>query len=175
MCAFPTRNSSRDIDLTNRNDNRTRKQRIVKNGCIEVDNVTVSAGYLYSEWIRLSKEKLLEREGALMKIRIDKIQSIVNKQIEIYIGKISDKKTSSSKSNQYFVSDNTLSLVQNSIKTTIDSWNGIDLNKKISSKPYQKFREYFNVVCSVQLCESHHIYLLNNFLCIQSYLMVILH
>lgn len=134
MCAFPRHNGSTSTTK------KIRKQRVVKNGYIEVDNITIAPGYLYSEWIKLSKEKLLERENALMKIRINKIQSIVSKEIIAF-----NNKEHRQHQDEYFISQMTAKSVHKYIRNTIEAWNGIDLNKKTSSKPYKTFREYFNV------------------------------
>ena len=36
-----------------------RKQRVVKNGYIDIDNIDQQAGVNYIEWIKLSKQKLM--------------------------------------------------------------------------------------------------------------------
>ena len=60
---------------------KSRKPRIVKGGYINLDDVTEGPGPSFSNWIFYAKIKLKEREIKLMKVRLNKIKSIISQNI----------------------------------------------------------------------------------------------
>eukprot|EP01084_Bolivina_argentea_P143248 251615_1 len=123
------------------NHNIMRKQRTVNNGYINLDDVNVLPGYNYSEWIKISKFKLISRENALINIRIERIESITNKEMESFY--ISEGINNINKRTKYAIPQHVFKLCFDNISNTINVWQGIDLNKRNSSLSYQTFREYF--------------------------------
>eukprot|EP01084_Bolivina_argentea_P297125 511813_1 len=120
-----------------------RKQRIVNNGYINVDEVTALPGDNYSEWIQISKIKLISRENALMNIRIERIESITNEKMKSFHN--SQHITDTNERIKYRISQHILDICFDKISNRVNSWRGVHLNKRISSVPYKTFREYFTV------------------------------
>ena len=58
------------------NDNRERKQRVVKNAHVDIEGVTSESGNNYCNWIQITKQKLKEREAKMINIKMKLIKSI---------------------------------------------------------------------------------------------------
>ena len=110
---------------------RARKQRTGKNGYIDIDSVTITPGIDFCNWIRLTKEKLKERETKLLMIKISEIESIVNKQLS------TSTRPCIYKINRILMENN----INTSIISVIDEWPGVHIDR--IKKNLTKFRDYF--------------------------------
>lgn len=65
-------NTNNSIDCSKKE----RKQRVVKNAHVEIEDVNEVSGYNYCNWIQITKQKLKEREKKLINTKIDIIERI---------------------------------------------------------------------------------------------------
>eukprot|EP01084_Bolivina_argentea_P312729 541433_1 len=121
----------------------SRRQNTVNNMHLCVNDVNELPGINYSEWIKICKSKLILRESSLLNIRIARIQSTTNTEIESFYNSESIKDIN--KRIKYIISPNISKHCFDNVSTSINIWTGIDLNKRTSSTPYTTFREYFIV------------------------------
>eukprot|EP01083_Nonionella_stella_P148572 470610_1 len=114
------------------------KQMLKPNKCDEMSEDHTSHDS-YAEWITLSQEHLIERETALLSKRVEHIQTITNEQMGVL------RSTKNRENTRYAIHSDILDLCSFTISSTINGWNGIKLDKTISSTRYNHFREYFKV------------------------------
>ena len=108
---------------------RRRRSRKLKNTIVDIESIDIECGDNYINWIKLTKEKLKERESKLLMIRIYEIESNVNKHLtqEIQKYKISFE----------FIK----SILNGNLFRIIDSWKGINISRL--KKKLNKFKDYF--------------------------------
>eukprot|EP01084_Bolivina_argentea_P010236 19055_1 len=121
--------------INNNNKKKPRKKRIVKNAYVDVDSVKAQPGIDYCDWIRITRQKLKERERKLFQITIDKIESIVNKEIQkqpqVHHGAIFVFPSQ--------ISEQTLA----QLFEKINDWQGVQTSRLKS--PMTCYRNYFDV------------------------------
>eukprot|EP01084_Bolivina_argentea_P166245 288672_1 len=131
---------------------RKRKQRIVKNADVDIDNVLESPGPNDSTWKHIAKQKLKERETKIMKRRMNVVQKCINEEIQTFENCIIKKHTpnisltSSIYSNIMHKNYELFSKSMNKLIQLIDTWRGpteTHMSRKLST-----FREYFLVAKS---------------------------
>ena len=109
----------------------SRKQRTVKNGYIDIDSVTTAPGFKYCNWMKLTKEKLKQREIKLLSIKISEIENIVNKKL-----------LTSSNPCTYTINKTAIeNIIATSIISVVDGWKGVHVDR--IKKNLTKFRDYF--------------------------------
>eukprot|EP01083_Nonionella_stella_P173439 598252_1 len=59
-----------------------RKERIIKNGIVEIDDVSVAPGTDYKHWVKIARIKLREREVILLQKRQEACNQIINAAIQ---------------------------------------------------------------------------------------------
>ena len=109
----------------------SKKPRAVNNGYVDVYDVEIKPGIDFCDWIKLTKEKLKERESILLSIKITEIEDIVNKQLLTISTPCIYKINSSAINNT----------INTSIISVIDTWKGVNRTKKALTK----FRDYFAI------------------------------
>merc|ERR1711971_1309420 len=88
-------------------------------------DVTTPPGVDYCDWIRICREKLLQRENKLMNIRVQRVHCIIHRQLP-----------------KYQIPHQILNSVLNEMKTAVHDWQGISLPKRKTLEPYKTFTEY---------------------------------
>ena len=111
---------------------KTKTQRKVYNAYTNIDCVTAEPGRDYRNWIEISEEKLKEREKKLLQHKVDVIQNIMNKILNLRIGREVTFELDK------VIINSTIS----ELNTIIGSWQGVNISraKQIS---YSRFRDYF--------------------------------
>lgn len=107
--------------------NLKRKQKSVKNAYTDVDSVAIQPGTDYKEWIKITKDKLYERECKIRKTQIIEVEGIIN-----------------GLNNSVFIfpkniRDDALGV----IRTMISRWKGVNIGR--TKKSMTQYRNYFNV------------------------------
>lgn len=125
--------------------NKNRKHRTIYNGYINIDNIETSPGNNYIKWIKITKDKLKQREIQLLSIKIAEIQRIVNESIcgSINIQNSVNKTAYQSHYNRNYQISNSLiqSIFHEFLFPAIDRWNGVHIDR--IKKTITKFRDYF--------------------------------
>eukprot|EP01084_Bolivina_argentea_P221910 375727_1 len=101
-----------------RHDKTQKRKRTVRNALVDIDSVSVQPGLNYTNWIKLSKHQLKEREFKVIKLKINKIQFIVNNECETHDFRIKQE-----------IIDSAL----NQLRNKIDQWNGVNVNRTKAS------------------------------------------
>eukprot|EP01083_Nonionella_stella_P267823 904975_1 len=107
-----------------------------------VDDVTEPKGEEYINWIKITKQKLKDRECIAMKIRAKKLQNIINKQCGLFSSNLSSHNIIVSNHND-LISNDIINECLNSLYLSLGRWNGINVTK--TKKPLNTFREYFTM------------------------------
>eukprot|EP01084_Bolivina_argentea_P247485 414043_1 len=102
-----------------------------------VDDVTVPKGEAYINWIKISKQKLKDREWVAMKIRAKTLQNIINKQCELFSTNLSSHSIIVSNHND-LISNDIINECLNSLYLSLGRWTGTKTKKALNT-----FREYF--------------------------------
>eukprot|EP01084_Bolivina_argentea_P037828 69958_1 len=142
--AFVTTNAYINPQETKTNQKQQKKRkRAVRNAFIQLDDVKETAGDNYINWIKITKQKLLERESKLMSRRANIIQDTINKQIDkfkyvnarmkIYI----DIELYENIINQQLLNN----CLQKLNSKLINPWKGIVLHH--TKHTFDSFRKYF--------------------------------
>eukprot|EP01084_Bolivina_argentea_P045488 83741_1 len=87
-----------------------KRKRTVNNALVDIDSVSVSPGVNYINWIKVARQQLKQRESIILKIKINKIQSIVNNESRVQHFAI-----------QQEIIDTTMKMLCNKI----DQWKGV--------------------------------------------------
>eukprot|EP01084_Bolivina_argentea_P074614 135334_1 len=124
-------------------DSKPKRRRRIKNEIIKIDDIDEEPGNNFSNWIRITKNKLTERESKLMSLRVNILQNTINTQIEQF-------KTINARMNIYIdtklyeniISEELINNCLNQLNTQlIQPWNGIVLNHTKSK--VDSYRKYF--------------------------------
>eukprot|EP01084_Bolivina_argentea_P221912 375730_1 len=109
-------------------DKTQKRKRTVRNAIVDIDSVSVQPGMNYSNWAKLSKQQLKERELTLLKLKINKIQSIVNNECKVH---------------NFAIKQDIIDATINTLGNKIDAWNGVNINRTKSS--LYIYANYFNI------------------------------
>ena len=139
-----------------------RKQRTIKNGIVNVDDVTVEPGEGYINWIPYVKAKLKEREVKLMRLRMRILQSVIEASLEqfaqqnrAYFFEFRRKRTiqvsrmaavNMAEYRQLVTAQATQSVIAEYtcfINDTLTKWNGVRESKRLKTQMLE-FRKYFS-------------------------------
>eukprot|EP01084_Bolivina_argentea_P156904 273420_1 len=105
-----------------------KRTRTVKNALVDIDSVSVPPGTNYCNWITVTKQQLKEREFTFLKIKVNKIEFIVNDECKIQNFAI-----------QKNVIDHTMKMLSNKI----DQWQGV--SDKSTKSPLSIYAHYFRM------------------------------
>eukprot|EP01084_Bolivina_argentea_P037831 69963_1 len=120
-----------------------KRRRAVKNEIIRIDDINEVAGDNYCNWIKITKQKLLERESKLMTLRANILQTLICEQIEQFKainGRMKifiDTKLYENAINQELINN----CLQNLNDILLVKWNGIVLNH--TKNKFDTYRKYF--------------------------------
>eukprot|EP01084_Bolivina_argentea_P277883 474577_1 len=107
-----------------------RKQRILKNTIIDVDNVSVEPGNDYENWVEITRTKLKQRESALLSVKRRRIEEIINNELINCNRKYIIPQ---------LIIDNTLT----TLHIIINQWKGVDVARR--KKIINRYRDYFSI------------------------------
>eukprot|EP01084_Bolivina_argentea_P212450 361142_1 len=113
--------SVRSLDQSQKN---TRKQHNVNNQHVDIVNQ-------YTEWIQIARQKLKERERRLLKIKIIKVESIINAQLK-----------NKHFNNNFSVKQDLINITLTKLDKLIDNWQGLVLSR--SKKSHIRYNDYFS-------------------------------
>ena len=115
--------------------------RTVNNGYIDIDSIKDAPGINYVEWIKITKDKLKEREIHLLSIKMNEIHRIVN--ITLCSHKNIKNESGLMTNNPHYNISNTLmkSIFHEFLFPAIDRWTGVHIDR--IKKKINTFRDYF--------------------------------
>ena len=119
-----------------------RKRRKVKNATIDIDSVNIECSENFVNWIKLTKEKLKQRERKLLMVRIAEIESIISKQLYMTDSSSNSNTHSNNNNGNYKISCKFIESVLNgNLFPIIDKWKGVNMWR--IKKPLNEFKDYF--------------------------------
>eukprot|EP01084_Bolivina_argentea_P012102 22679_1 len=105
-----------------------RKQRIVNNAVVDLNNVSVEPGVNYTNWISITRDKLKKRELSLFSVKKLRIESVVNNELP-------DCKE------KYLITQDIIDHTLQELYDIIDKWSGVNMSRR--KKPTNRYRDYF--------------------------------
>eukprot|EP01084_Bolivina_argentea_P247486 414044_1 len=107
-----------------------------------IEDVTEEKGEEYINWIKITKEKLKERECISMQIRGKKSQNIINRQCQLFESNFQSQNIRVP-NYKNLVSSDIINECLNKMYLSLERWNGINVTK--TKKSLDTFREYFTM------------------------------
>eukprot|EP01084_Bolivina_argentea_P037830 69962_1 len=143
--AFVTTNAYINPQETKTNQKQQKKRkRAVRNAFIQLDDVKETAGDNYINWIKITKQKLLERESKLMSLRGNILQTLISEQIKQF--KIINERMKIYIDRQLYENIINKELIHNCVEKLNNKllipWNGIVLNH--TKNTFGTFKKYFS-------------------------------
>eukprot|EP01084_Bolivina_argentea_P231952 391054_1 len=111
-----------------------RKPRTIKNAYVNFNSVEVEPGPGYCNWVPITKQQLKVRDEKLLNIKIQKIESVVNKEISRLL---------QSDHSAYNIQKQIITDTFNQLHKHVDEWNGVKITR--TKKEIKSFKQYWDV------------------------------